>query len=498
MQYDDDLLPWQLERLPKRKLTKTDYRRRERTVEFLNELIAQFGRGVGDLVIEHGVTPAAFEAIRQQIILDLEFWELATGQRLSELRPEQHLALEASRWECCERRRQEIAAWAQAIPIWRWVPGRADGKRPDWWFYSIEGEESTAAVSPVSQLRDQFLAEHGGNYWLEAASLWALRKAIGRAGGRMAKLRFKDGTYKQCVTAWAAGEPSAIPITAELKQLYRGALVWEEYRWRWHVPSDLEDRIDELSGRPWRVWARVKLPLPGHVDDLFDFAYVRPWPAHYRTKYDAVPYRPPICYALDPELGDWKHRPDFEKSFVQRWRNIPELKNWDKAGWGFDAPEHHTSGIGEEPDDDESDLDARPERRRAFLITLRIEERGFQGYWQRDPGWAAKHSPAQVYEPLDYNLKKRLRSLDDVCKTIDKHLPRLVRKRLRSKGVLFLVHGNGYWHRPHYKPKAKPSQSPGAYTLRHVEAPALALSAKREECRRRREAAIDGLLSNAA
>jgi hypothetical protein len=43
---------------------------------------------------------------------------------------------------------------------------------------------------------------------------------------------------------------------------------------------------------------------------------------------------------------------------------------------------------------------------------------------------------------------------------------------------------------------ANPDKRPGAWAQRHVEMPADALSAKREECRRRRDAAIDGLLSN--
>jgi hypothetical protein len=44
----------------------------------------------------------------------------------------------------------------------------------------------------------------------------------------------------------------------------------------------------------------------------------------------------------------------------------------------------------------------------------------------------------------------------------------------------------------------QPKKRPGAWALEYVEKAANELSAKREECRRRREAAIDGLLSNFA
>jgi hypothetical protein len=57
-----------------------------------------------------------------------------------------------------------------------------------------------------------------------------------------------------------------------------------------------------------------------------------------------------------------------------------------------------------------------------------------------------------------------------------------------------------YWQAraaPHTtRAESTPEKCPGAWALRHVEAPADALSAKRKECRRRCDAAIDGLLSN--
>jgi hypothetical protein len=468
-----DALQETLERRPASSTARSHRRRRrlrqgERQARLMadaalyNEIVAEYGREVLDALIEGGWTARAFVSAAVQTRREVQRWREATGQdpvHGSYLRESERLALRCYRWEAHDRALQEIAAAVPirgekdgevidlAIPIYRRSGERVRGeRRPDriygTWVEDLEGDNKV--VSPNSRLADQFQTENAydgaGDTYLEAAELWKLRKRQGRTG-RIALLRLKDGTQKQCVTAWAAGPPSAIEVTAELALLYRGSLVWEEMRWRWRVPADLSEWVDERSGRPWRAWARVKLPLIGHVDDLFVFAYVRAWPAHYRTKNDAVPYRPPICYALDPELGDWKHRPDPENSFVQRRRNVPELKNWEKAGWGFEAPEHFTSRIGEEPvgpEDDENnpDLKARPERPRGFVIALRIEERGFPGYWQWAPGW--------IKQP----------------------------KKLRSH--------------------------PGAYTLRYVEQPADALSAKREECRRRREAAIDGLLSNFA
>jgi hypothetical protein len=41
-----------------------------------------------------------------------------------------------------------------------------------------------------------------------------------------------------------------------------------------------------------------------------------------------------------------------------------------------------------------------------------------------------------------------------------------------------------------------PEKHPSAWALKHVEQPALLISAKREECRRRADAAVCGLLSN--
>jgi hypothetical protein len=448
-------------------------RSRKRRVRFtwadqINEVVARLSREAADRFLESGILPHYFLAeLDEQLKLYHDVWQGISGE------PE---IIAAWQWRAVQ------ACLADADRAFRRPhrPGREVEKRPDWFYGGwIEDEEGGGhIISPPSKLRDQFQAEFEfdgvRDYHDQVGALWRLRKDLGRFGPtRM--LRLREGGEKQFVIAWAAGPQRTIAVIEPLRRLYRGALVWEELRWRWRLPEDFDEKkFSEVIFPAFskRLRVRAKLPIPGVVNDLFEFAHVRWWPRHYRSECRLLnlPYRAPISFLLDPERGDWGHRPDPENSGVARRTRGPRLFSWDRAG--FDTPEHHTSKISEEPEDDEDDIGARPERG-AFLYALSIEERGFSGYWQRSPGWAAKHEPAQSYEPLNYDLQRRLDLLDRAVKVIGKHLPILVHRKAKKR----------YWRRADTKPVVIPGQCPSGYALRHVETPANALSAERKRVR---------------
>jgi hypothetical protein len=138
-----------LEILPERPLTPTERthkrRRRHRLLadaDLINELVALYGRGVTDGLIEGGFTARAFVRAMRLIDEDLDLWFEATGERLvfRNLGGAERLALECWLWETHDRARQperykpnkspdHDRPWARAPARWaprRWFPSGGD------------------------------------------------------------------------------------------------------------------------------------------------------------------------------------------------------------------------------------------------------------------------------------------------------------------------------------------------------------------------------------
>src|SRR5262245_15926867 len=271
----------------------------------------------------------------------------------------ERLALHAWRWEWLECREQIVAVWIaifplldgqRAIPVYRDTPKLGPNEyRPDRfdgvWVEDLDG--NGRVVSCASRVRDQFRTEHeydaAGSHWHEAASLWALRKAVNRHG-RVAELRLKDGSVKEFVTAWADGPPRTVSMWDAAALL---ASLGAEFA---------RDRRNESAW--WRKDGPCSLPIPGNCD-LSRFERVWWWPNHYRLSGlerfgEGYPYRKPAIFffATVPESCDWRHRPDPENSGVAR--RSREAK-WDEA---VALDPLRWSAIGEEPVGDE-DIDDR-------------------------------------------------------------------------------------------------------------------------------------------
>ena len=266
-------------------------KRRRAMVDEFNTIVSLLSRLDMDRFEASGILPKPFlAALRDQMRLvkeqseqNLHYWQIATGERADGLFPYELLALQAWRWDWLERREQPE----------RWPNLPEEDRRPyciDGGWVESEGEDGRSKqriISWPSWLRDQFTAENlrddGGSHWYEAASLWGLRKALGRHRPTT-KIKFADGSHRGVPTAWAAGPPQLIPVTPELKKLYRGALVWEWLRWRFRPPDLTDDTWDtaRLIGPPGGSKNRAawKLPVPalsvGNAS-LASFAPIYAW-----------------------------------------------------------------------------------------------------------------------------------------------------------------------------------------------------------------------------
>src|SRR5262245_29993174 len=92
---DDTPPPWEIDRLPKRKLTRAGYRNRDEFIRYFNLCVELLGRPFVDRIHDCGFT--VFEAMDAATLSldDHDLWAEATGTR-GELQP---LALEAWLWE---------------------------------------------------------------------------------------------------------------------------------------------------------------------------------------------------------------------------------------------------------------------------------------------------------------------------------------------------------------------------------------------------------------
>jgi hypothetical protein len=172
--------------------------------------------------------------------------------------------------------------------------------------------------------------------------LMAVYHFISKGWGRIHRqVKFiEDGVrvIRSVPAARAASRRRLIQGPPDLARLYRGLLVWEYQRYRWRRRGDYEWAWERPALSTWNNEVNpgfFKLPIPGTVDDLFHFAHVRWWPGHYRgsvldrrwSSGACESYRAPIAYVLDPEMGDWRHRPEPEDSGVTRRLRSPLLFN---------------------------------------------------------------------------------------------------------------------------------------------------------------------------
>jgi hypothetical protein len=303
--------------------------------------------------------------------LDLDDWADATGEINCTLSRSELIALEAWRFDSTPKFTFRAGKRYQ-VPTHPWA---YQGELPPNPFKHLEPKRKPRRGPPVdrtgepwnARVGEQILGEH---YWdreemlgvldvarwyraitasLSGSRAWeeSARSFLGKGWGRTTReVLFKDGKRRQVIAVKAKGKARPIAVTSELNLLYRGSLVWEHQRNRWRV----------FHTEPRRSVAYCKAPLggPARVPDLFAFAHVRWWPSTYRSDKDAPPpWRPPICFALDPEKGDWKHRPDPDNSGVERRRRVPEwIFEVRKTGW--------VEKEGAEDAADDHDVDDRP------------------------------------------------------------------------------------------------------------------------------------------
>jgi hypothetical protein len=445
---DDDDLPvptvWELERIPKR---PCDPRRKQRLLadaELYTRLSAQYGPQIFD----HGLTARAIVRAITSWFDDCDLWLEATGQdpiHGTYLRKAERLALECWLWETHDR----LGRLGSEDP----QGGKKGARNPDRWKLKKSPDHDRP--------------------WPGARN-WAPRRWFGPS---------PSGKPLTISTSRAVG------MREQLDDKYADEVAWDEGAWLGGVvqvdPKELPSTRNHPSpGGSWSVakvggflkWAK-KLPKWEPCSGPLDVRIweVEPKHPHRQLRCD-VPiwqarYEPEIDVDPPQSVLDQTHKPP---------REPPTRIVTGRFRVGYT---HHLSLQG--PLLPRIALD--PAKTIDVQRYLRPQRRPQGAQYTLDLIWLEVRTDI----PRSLGAGAYLFAVPNAPRS-------LVGERLRSP-----YESRGFpsrWRHKGAKGWAASTleKRPGAWALHHVEAPANALSAKREECRRRREAATDGLLSNFA
>jgi hypothetical protein len=163
-------------------------------------------------------------------------WEFATGEDLPALTARELLALWA--WRADPRVRIVRRVGTTQRFTYR-VRGDFGWIEP-WWYYPLV----TPSLRWVDRSGECWIARvDAQTQWGSESERQATLSTLTKGWGRVLRwVQDKDGKRCQVPAARAVGPAYTVLVTPELDLLYRGALIWEYQRWRWHQPGDWSAR----------------------------------------------------------------------------------------------------------------------------------------------------------------------------------------------------------------------------------------------------------------
>ena len=495
----------------------------ESFIDLYNRLGAQYGTTVTDLMLGGPFSPFAVFRALSHIWDDLDLWFEATRQRVLGLRPAERLGLECWLWETHDRSRNPD----------RWKPNKSTAHDAPWpearnwsprrWFGPCPaGPPLTISIIGAADRREMLAdvkgaaeggeAEYADDARCNAEGQWlTVRKAL-EPGWLWNDVPVVNG-FPKWKKQW--GGWGWVPYYEQRRLKFRRE--WYGHKWSPRYEQEVDeappDSVLRQTHEPPASSEPLDYNLQRRLNQLDRWQEetgkrLHEFPVNRKPYWATVKGRPLGVWST-PKIEDITI-PIYASPALHRWNQVPVSKDrrkqpaalgcwwevkaerpyryWENAGSGpFPTKPKRPSGATYEIDlvchdapgtapIEPSSHNARKPLKREML--LRFAFIGGGSHFGEQPFFVSM---------IASDVRSRLPSDEYPHRTV-------TGERLRSP---YYPRGIWSYRSKHWVPDNTPNKrSPGAWALQHVEAPAAALSAKRTECCRRREAAIDGLLSN--
>ena len=428
------------------------HRRRERLfrdADLLSHLAAQHGSELLDELIAGGWSATAFRRAESHVLDDLDLWLEATGERRAWLREAELRHLELWLYETHERRRQDHrykpnksrdhdAPWPGAR---KWSPRRWFGPCPSAPPLTISIAGAVDRREMLADVKGGGEAEYADDARCNAEGQWLTVRKVLEPGWLWNDVPVVDGFLK-----WKDQ--------------------WDGLKWSPRYEPEVDEAPPDSVLRQ-RHEPPTEAP-PSPAPRLPPGVKVRDYWRGVKGRPLARPkWRTPCVEELP---GPEARRLLFLSEAKRRWWTTLRQR---PPGATYEIDLAWDDARGTAPIEPSSHIARKPSKRE---MLLRFAFIGGGSQFGKQPFFVST---------ISSDVRSRLPSDEYPHRTV-------IGERLRSP---YYPCGLWSYRSKHWVPDT-PNKRPGAWAQQYVEGPAHELAAKRAELKRRREAAIDGLLSN--